>query len=815
MPCDLDMFLKYLTSKAIVCPQAVVPPVDKEPAQAQLGASDSLSLGSAMELEPTASSPAVLAAAGRTAEPSADKAAKRAHDEGEEKAARKAERARRREGEKAAKKKKKPPSEPPLPEEDVSMGEVAAAAAAVAAGGAEPATAEGKERDVAAPETPAVPEQRPQSPVMTASEKGEAQAETEPAQEKHEEAEPTDEDFPAVEAPQLSEVKAKAPTASEAAAAESRDEQSPAGPVKPAESEAVHQPSIQSEVPRSEEGKAEAVPPTEGTESIIGNNVTQEKPVEGPVHTSSKISVQLVVPKPTGVGETLPENNTEEKLSEPAVVSAAPSNSSKSQETVKTPQMESSDLEDKKLNGQTSEDEAGVSEEAPKEKSPVRTVAEPSVSPKKSRIPVIDNKLPDSQPKKSKAQQEPTSKTSVPSKEPQVSVKKSSSSKPDESISPSKKPARSPSDMKQDVPAPARKHTPPKQTGVVSAPKAKDESVKSDEAKPTKIVRPCNKEQKEEKKLKIPEEKTKDEVAKLPEKKPDVIKPTDKSADEIPVPSEKPKEPSPKPEEKPKTKLVKSEEKAKDKTSKAKPSEKAADRRSPARSSTERVPSAASVSSGVRPSPIDTRAPPVPPATAAEINRLARVSSEGTQRPAAAAPHADDRAHSLPPRRAPSKEYIIPIRLVGDDDAKPAAAAPSPAPTTESAPATPASAPASVPTPTQTPTPTPAPTLTPAPAPAPAHPRRQKPVSHTSSLRSLPEDSSSDDGGSGGGAADELAPPAREPLRKSPREFIIPIALEGGGTMTPTVQVQSKEEDREQGGGLFRTHQMTGQRRLG
>ncbi|KAF0313001.1 NUAK family SNF1-like kinase 2 [Amphibalanus amphitrite] len=135
--------------------------------------------------------------------------------------------------------------------------------------------------------------------------------------------------------------------------------------------------------------------------------------------------------------------------------------------------------------------------------------------------------------------------------------------------------------------------------------------------------------------------------------------------------------------------------------------------------------------------------PPVQPSQAetgeAEINRLSRVSSEGTQRPAPAAPRTEDRAQSLPPRRAPSKEYIIPIRLV---------------------------------------------------------------------------DSSSDDGS---GTAEELAPPppAREALRKSPREFIIPIALEGGGTMTPTVQAQTKEEDREKGGSLFRTHQMSGQRRLG
>ena len=60
-------------------------------------------------------------------------------------------------------------------------------------------------------------------------------------------------------------------------------------------------------------------------------------------------------------------------------------------------------------------------------------------------------------------------------------------------------------------------------------------------------------------------------------------------------------------------------------------------------------------------------------------------------------------------------------------------------------------------------------------------------------------------------------PPPAEPIRKSRREFIIPIALEGGGTVTPPVRAASEEAERAQGAGLFRSQRLSGSahRRMG
>ncbi|XP_037091069.1 serine/arginine repetitive matrix protein 2-like [Pollicipes pollicipes] len=154
---------------------------------------------------------------------------------------------------------------------------------------------------------------------------------------------------------------------------------------------------------------------------------------------------------------------------------------------------------------------------------------------------------------------------------------------------------------------------------------------------------------------------------------------------------------------------------------------------------------------------------------------------------------APDRAHSLPPQRAGSREHVIRISMDGGE------------PAAEAAPSLPAQ------------------------RPEPAR-RPAKSVRHAASLQSLPERQrlAGDDGmrqavlRSLPRARPQLSVPAGsvtspppEPIRKSPREFIIPIALEGGGTVTPPVRAASEEAEAAQGPGLFRSQRLSGHRRMG
>ncbi|XP_037068832.1 LOW QUALITY PROTEIN: NUAK family SNF1-like kinase 1 [Pollicipes pollicipes] len=148
-PVRLDLLLS-LAPQGPDMEHVLVPPPEEgavpsapEPSKAQFTASDSLSLGSAMEVR-AASSPAVPQAqepAPEPAEPGADKAAKRALDEAEEQAAPggKTEKTKKKAGEKAAKKKKKPEAAAVVEPSDVVMSDDAAAAEAAPAEAEAPA----------------------------------------------------------------------------------------------------------------------------------------------------------------------------------------------------------------------------------------------------------------------------------------------------------------------------------------------------------------------------------------------------------------------------------------------------------------------------------------------------------------------------------------------------------------------------------------------------------------------------------------------------------------------------------------------------
>ncbi|KAF0309746.1 NUAK family SNF1-like kinase 1 [Amphibalanus amphitrite] len=198
------------------------------------------------------------------------------------------------------------------------------------------------------------------------------------------------------------------------------------------------------------------------------------------------------------------------------------------------------------------------------------------------------------------------------------------------------------------------------------------------------------------------------------------------------------------------------------------------------------------------------------PATAPPGRRPSDVRSEleapvnspsSTQRTEVTFPvAAPDRAHSLPPQqRAASREHIIRICMDGGEQPAPAAA--------------------------ESPAPRPAPVRH-APS-AQSLPERARPPSdeemRQAVLRSLPRARSQLSSPATVGVSSPppsgvtSPPPPSEPIRKSRREFIIPIALEGGGTVTPPVRAASEEAERAQGGGLFRSQRLSGsgQRRMG
>ncbi|XP_043223212.1 serine/arginine repetitive matrix protein 2-like isoform X2 [Amphibalanus amphitrite] len=203
------------------------------------------------------------------------------------------------------------------------------------------------------------------------------------------------------------------------------------------------------------------------------------------------------------------------------------------------------------------------------------------------------------------------------------------------------------------------------------------------------------------------------------------------------------------------------------------------------------------------------------PATAPPGRRPSDVRSEleapvnspsSTQRTEVTFPvAAPDRAHSLPPQqRAASREHIIRICMDGGEQPAPAAAGRAPA---------------------ESPAPRPAPVRH-APS-AQSLPERARPPSdeemRQAVLRSLPRARSQLSSPATVGVSSPppsgvtSPPPPSEPIRKSRREFIIPIALEGGGTVTPPVRAASEEAERAQGGGLFRSQRLSGsgQRRMG